>query len=647
MTQIIYNSSGYKNIGKTVLVLIFIFAGFYMNAQTSKKTEDLYAEAKKQFAAKNYSGTIKICNQILSTESNAKDAHLLLADVYNKMDSVDAEILHLNKAGEIGREWDVVFRLGEAYFKKGDYSEALRYYDFYSDYKYIPEKRQFLLACKMASCKFSIHSTSNPGAGSGQNTVGNVSSTTDEYWPVASPDGKKLVFIRMSKDGNKQPNEELYMAAQDSTIWNITKPLNDTIVLNNEGVQALSADSKIMFFTACNRPDGMGDCDIYFVKFENGKWGFPVNAGSPLNTKNWDAQPSFSPESRLLYFSSDRINGKGKKDIWKAELAGFSDSGMLQWKEPVNMGNILNTKGDETSPYIYENKRDFYFASDGHPGLGGMDLFSAEIDNSGNIANLKNLGYPVNTNYNDVGLTLNHICDTTYFSSSRQTEKGLEIFAFNLDRGLATTPIAYAKVKVTDVKTKRPVQTSVKLEAQPVKSANSQMQETDGNGETMFSLQLNRSYVFTVSAPGYMYQSKFMNLGKTNSISDPQVLNMDLQPLEIGAEVQLYNIYFETDSFRILAQSESELQNLVSFLKGNNKLKIEIQGHTDSSGNAEANQKLSERRAKSVVDYLVKNEITTGRLHFGGYGDKVPIATNETPEGRALNRRTTIKILEK
>jgi outer membrane protein OmpA-like peptidoglycan-associated protein len=138
-----------------------------------------------------------------------------------------------------------------------------------------------------------------------------------------------------------------------------------------------------------------------------------------------------------------------------------------------------------------------------------------------------------------------------------------------------------------------------------------------------------------------------MNLGKTNSISDPQVLNMDLQPLEIGAEVQLYNIYFETDSFRILAQSESELQNLVSFLKGNNKLKIEIQGHTDSSGNAEANQKLSERRAKSVVDYLVKNGITTSRLHFGGYGDKVPIATNETPEGRALNRRTTIKILEK
>jgi outer membrane protein OmpA-like peptidoglycan-associated protein len=124
-------------------------------------------------------------------------------------------------------------------------------------------------------------------------------------------------------------------------------------------------------------------------------------------------------------------------------------------------------------------------------------------------------------------------------------------------------------------------------------------------------------------------------------------LDIGLQPLEIGAELQLYNIYFETDSFRILAQSESELQNLVSFLKNNNKLKIEIQGHTDSSGNPEANQKLSERRAKSVVDHLVKNGITINRLKFGGYGDKVPIANNETPEGRMLNRRTTIKILEK
>lgn len=143
-----------------------------------------------------------------------------------------------------------------------------------------------------------------------------------------------------------------------------------------------------------------------------------------------------------------------------------------------------------------------------------------------------------------------------------------------------------------------------------------------------------------------MFFSKFLNQGKVNSISEPQVLDIELQPIEIGAEVQLYNIYYETDSFRILPQSESELQNLVTFMKNNNKLKIEIQGHTDSSGNPENNKILSERRAKSVFDYLVHNGVSVSRLKSTGYGDKVPIASNETPEGRMLNRRTTIKILE-
>jgi len=136
-------------------------------------------------------------------------------------------------------------------------------------------------------------------------------------------------------------------------------------------------------------------------------------------------------------------------------------------------------------------------------------------------------------------------------------------------------------------------------------------------------------------------------MGKVNTVGEPDLLDIELEPIEIGAEVQLYNIYYETDSFRILPQSEPELQNLVTFLKNNGQLKIEIQGHTDSSGSAQANQLLSERRAKSVVDYLTGKGVQANRLKWGGYGDKVPIASNKTPEGRTVNRRTTIKILEK
>jgi outer membrane protein OmpA-like peptidoglycan-associated protein len=638
MCQTIYRKIELMGFVKLLIALVLLMANVTLQAQTGKKVDGLMAEAKKQFSENNYQGAIKTGKQILAIEPESKDAHLLLADVYGKLDSTNLEIIHLNKAGELGREWEVVFRLGEAHFKKGDYSDALRYYNIYSDYKGISEKRQFLLACKMANCKFAMYSINN---------TGELNPGNGEYWPTISPDGKKVVFTRVSDGAAGKQEGEFYMGLPDSVIWQIARPVNDSIVFDNEGVQKFGDGARVLFFTACNRPDGVGDCDIYFIKFEDGKWAQPLNAGNLLNSAKWEGQPSFSPENQLLYFSSDRSGGQGNKDIWRAELTGFSETGEPQWKTPENLGSLINTPGNEISPFVYEEKHKFFFASDGHPGMGGMDLFAAETDNSGNLLNLTNLGYPINTHYDDDALTLNLICDTTYFSSSRQTAKGMEIFAFNFDRGLSTTPVAYVRVKVKNMVTKKPVQVDVKLESQPFKTSRFQMQGTDENGEAMFYVMLNRNYAFTVAEPGYLYTSKFVNQGKTNSIGNPEVLEIELEPIEIGAEVQLYNIYFETDSFRILAQSESELQNLVTFLTNNGDLKVEIQGHTDSSGNAENNKQLSERRAKSVVDYLVKNGIPINRLKFGGYGDKVPIASNETPEGRMLNRRTTIKILEK
>ena len=632
-----------RNTG-ILLVLIMLFFNISMNAQTSKKVDDLYAGAKKQFETKDYQGTIKTCNQILSAEPGFKDAHLLLADVYGKLDSVDLEIFHLNKAGEIGREWEVVFRLGEAHFKKADYSEALRYYNIYSDYKYIDEKRQFLLACKIASCRFTIHpeyNTVDLMQPNGRN------SKTEEYWPVTSADKKVLIFNRMVKNQKQGQQEYFLTEGYDTVRWDISKPLTDMNVIDNQGIQKITDSLKIMFFTACNREDGFGDCDIYFIKFENGKWSSPVNAGKPLNSEFWEAFPSFSADNRFLYFSSDRTGGVGKKDIWKAELLGFSDEGLPRWKEPVNLGNIINTNGNEISPVLHPKKQHIYFISDTHAGMGGFDLFEAEIDLAGNVRNLQNLGYPINTINDDPGLNISSIAGSAYFTSSRISDKGLEIFAFNLDSGLVTTPVSYVKIKVTDLITKLSKPANVKVENQSVKSDRVKTQQTIEKGETMFCLQLNRNYVLSISEPGYLFYSTNLKPVEKNSIDRPEVMEIRLQPIEIGAEVQLYNIYYETDSFRILPQSEPELQNLVTFLKNNGQLKIEIQGHTDSSGSAQANQVLSERRAKSVVDYLTGKGIQANRLKWAGYGDKVPIATNETPEGRTLNRRTTIKILEK
>ena len=178
-------------------------------------------------------------------------------------------------------------------------------------------------------------------------------------------------------------------------------------------------------------------------------------------------------------------------------------------------------------------------------------------------------------------------------------------------------------------------------------SAENNVETVNENGERMLCLKANRTYTFNISERGYMYYSKTISLGKSNSISNPFEFNIGLEPIEVGSEIDLHNIYYETNSFAILPVSESELSRIVTFLNNNNGLIVEIQGHTDSSGDSENNMLLSESRAKSVVDYLVAKGIESSRLKHSGYGDTVPIASNETEEGRQLNRRTTIKIIEK
>lgn len=627
-----------------MLLLVVLFAGFESVAQTDKKIDKLFEDAKRQQSAQNYSQTIGLCNRILSEKPDFIEAHLLLADVYSDLDSLKAEIYHLSKAIEIKNEPLIQFRLGEAFYKTGNYSEALRYYEMYSVYKLIPEKRQFLLACKIASCKFALQSIKKPVEFDPQNMGSQINTANDEYWPTPSLDGKKLIFTRLLKDPGSRPQEDFYMARLDSGDQEIAKPIDNVNTNENEGAQTLSADSKILFFTACNRPDGFGSCDIYFSRFVNEKWSNPRNAGSSLNTNYWEAQPSFSSDNRYLYFSSNRPGGKGKKDIWRAEFLGFSDSGDPRWKEPENLGDMINTEGDEISPFIHANNRNFYFASDTHVGMGGLDLFTAEIDEDSNISNFKNMGYPINTHKDDMGLTISSIGETAYFSSARNSESGLDIFSFNLTRGLQPTPVSYVKAKITDSNTKLPVRATIDLVNISTQAGKSRQEKADENGEIMLCLPLARNYSFSVSEPGYLFYSKSILLEDAKTLVDPYFLDIELEPIEVGAKMNLYSIYYETDSFAILPHSEPELQTLVSFLKNNSGLKIEIQGHTDNSGTPERNLQLSELRAKSVADYLVKNGIALTRLHSKGYGEQQPVATNETPEGRTLNRRTTIKI---
>ncbi|WP_321344044.1 OmpA family protein [uncultured Draconibacterium sp.] len=632
----------FKNIA-----LIFFCTAVWIStqAQDSKRSDKLFEEARKYYVDNNYQAAIETADKLLLKDPEYADAHLLLAEIYKDIDSTRLEIKHLTKAIEFDDNPLIDFRLGESFYKLGMYSEALSFYEKYKENKNIPEKRQFLLACKIASCRFALNSIENPVAFEPTNLGDEINTPNDEYWPTPSLDGKHLVFTRLLKEDGR-PQEDFFMAEIDSFDWDNAVPMSEVNTADNEGAQTLSADAKILFFTACNRGDGLGSCDIYFSRLVDGIWTEPQNAGAPLNTSSWEGQPSLSSDNRYLYFSSSRPGGKGKKDIWRIAFNGFAENGTPRWGKPENM-EALNTSGDEISPFIHANNHNFYFASDTHVGMGGLDLFTAEINENGQVENLKNMGYPINTYKDDMGLTISSIGDIAYFSSARESDNGLDIFSFNLDRGLQPRPVTYIKAKVSNKATTEPVMADIELVNLNSAVTEPRIEKADEKGQIMLALPVGRNYAFNVSEDGFMFYSQSMRLADENSLTDPFILNIELEPIEVGAEMDLYNIYYETDSFAILAESEPELQKLVSFLKNNSGLKVEIQGHTDSSGNPENNLELSKLRAKSVVDYLVENGIAITCLQSEGYGDTKPVATNETVDGRRLNRRTTIKIIAK
>ena len=630
----------------TKWIVLFLFLGMSNStfAQTDKRIIRWFEGAEQSYKTGDLKQAIEYSEKILERDSTFISASLLLADIYNSTADTEKEIIYLEKAAGLSDSPLIYYRLGEAHYSKGDYRNALNAYKKYLSVATSGTDRQKEVQRKAENCRFSLNAMANPVEFQPERLADEVNSGFDEYWPSLSIDGRNLVVTRLMDFAGQIPQEDFYISVRDSSGWGEAEPVTELNTPENEGAQSLSADGTLLFFTACNRAGGMGSCDIYYSYRRNGRWTRPVNAGPPLNTRQWEAQPSFSSNGKTLFFTSNRGGGKGKKDIWKADIAGIDPVGRLEWNEPVNLGDSINTPGDEISPFIHASNQSFYFTSDFDTGMGGFDLFMAEIHNDSVFSTPQNLGYPVNTINNEQGLFVSTSGEKAFFASER-AETGLDIFSFLMDESIRPVPATYLHAQVVDALTDKPVQAFINLVNLTDEDKESRKELTNDLGEVLLCLPTGANYAFSVSKEGYLFYSDVFELGEHRRIYDPYNLRIELNPVQVGAEMNLYNIYFETDSFRILPQSEPELQKLVEFLESNPALKVEIQGHTDNTGSAERNQKLSELRAQSVGDYLTEHGIDAARLNAAGYGEKKPVATNDTKKGRRLNRRTTIKIL--
>lgn len=631
------------------LMLTSCFAQKITYTSKSKRAIAHFETALRAYEYGRNSEAFEEVNKAIKEDDKFIEAHQLLGQMYLDFQKSEDAIIALKKVIELDPKFsnNTFYMLAKAEMSIGKYSDAEPHLQAFLSGKMNPALKADAEKLLERS-RFCDKMIKSPVPFNPINLGSKVNSTEEDYHPTITTDESMIIFTRKDPTGIKNNGdtsyaEDFYYAVKQNNEWqaavNFGRPINTE---TNEGAQSISPDGQWLFFTACHRQDGKGSCDLYSAHKKGNHWDVPVNLGAPINSAKWESQPSLSSDGRTLYFSSSRGGGKGGTDIWKSVQ---KDDGT--WSAPVNMEK-LNTPEDEMSPFIHPDDKTIYFASKGHIGMGGFDLFMSKLDEYGQFTSPMNLGYPINTHADEHGLIVGASGEYAYFSSGREKGVGkLDLYSFELYEAARPSRVTYSKGKVYNAENKNPLAAHFELIDLATKQVVVSSNSNDQNGEFLVCLPVNKDYALNVSKEGFLFYSENFSLTEKGNSSSPYQLDVPLQPIKEGGVVILKNIFFETAKFDLKPQSMVELEKLKRFMDVNSTIKIEIGGHTDNVGSKESNKVLSENRAKAVFDYLVSNGISTGRMSFKGYGDTTPLSSNDSEPGRAQNRRTEFRIIQK
>ncbi|MCF6183017.1 MAG: OmpA family protein [Bacteroidales bacterium] len=645
---------------KAILIILIIFINNTVFSQTlstkNKRAIEYFNKALKYYNSYNYKEAVYWSEAALDKDKKFIEVYYLLSDIYGENKLYDKKILALKKAISIKPQKSALayFTLAKTELSIGRYEDAKQ--DFELLKKYDVQKRYLKSINKyVTKCNFGIEAMKHPVNFKPVNLGKNINSQYDEYLPSLTADEQTLIFTRLipsgkiSYDGTVEKQEDFYFSKKVNGIFSKAKALGSPLnTLGNEGAQSISADGKLLFFTSCEYDRGksyhgltFGSCDIFVSHKTGKKWSKPKNLGKPVNSKYWESQPSFSSDGKTLYFASNRPGGKGGIDIWKTVMKKDSS-----WSQPVNLGDTINTSGHEQSPFIHYDNKTLYFASNGHPGMGKSDLFLSRKDSTGHWEKPQNLGYPINTFDEEVSLVLNAKGDKAYFASSKKSEfGGIDLYTFEMTKENKPQQVTYIQGVVYDKETSKRLSSVIKLINLKTQKEVALASSDELTGRYLVCLPAGENFAFTVSKSGYLFFSENFSVQKNDDSLKTYHFDIPLSPVKKGEKTILKNIFFDTDSYELKKISFIELDNLVKFMRNNPKVKIEIGGHTDNTGNEQHNRELSLKRAKSVYNYLIKRNIEKARLTYKGYGSKYPVEKNDTEEGKQKNRRTEIKVL--
>ncbi|MEQ8625625.1 MAG: OmpA family protein [Vicingaceae bacterium] len=660
-----YKRSNTQILKHTLSLTFALLLGvFFFSCSTSKaqnytsqdrKAVKLFEEAKTYYQKREIDKTKELLLEAVEKDNQFIEALTLLAYIYMDAGKFDEAKASFKKTIAINPTAipNNLFFLGEIELNEGNYEEASLAYSKFIQLEQVDPKLIDRSRESLTKIDFALASLNNPVEFSPKNLGPEINSEYAEYFPCLTVDQNTLLFTRRlpNPESPQGFNEDFYVAykkgAQWTTAQNIHKPINTEF---NEGAPSLSADGQILFFTACelygnyggNRK-GNGSCDIFYAAKNGKNWTRPINLGKAINTNNWETQPSFSADGKTLYFIRGIRDRSGKRtgDIYVSTL----DENNF-WSKPQLLSATINTSGNEESVFIHPDGKTLFFSSDGHLGMGGLDIFMVKKDSVGNWGEPINLGYPINTHKNENSLLVSADGTTAFFASDREEGYGeLDLYSFDLPKQFAPAKVSYFAGKIYDSETKEPLAAKFEL----IDLDNGEMIvesfSSKSTGEFLVSLPSGRNYALNASKEGYLFYSENFELKQNASSKNAVKKDVPLQPIKIGEKIILKNIFFETAKFNLKPNSKIELDKLSEFLKANDNLKIEISGHTDNVGNAAANKTLSLNRAKSVYNYLVDSGVPTNRLEWVGYGEEQPIAENTTAEGKAQNRRTEFKVV--
>jgi outer membrane protein OmpA-like peptidoglycan-associated protein len=568
---------------------------------------------------------------------------------------------------------EIDYHLGVAFQNTNEFNKAIEHFQLFK------KKKGNLAALadkKISECKIADSLSQYELNVIIENMGPGVNTPLHDYSPIISADGNTLIFTSNRSEDERAIKahtnyEDIYITRKNGQAWDEPKHISSNINQKyNDAAASLSPDGKTLFLYW---EEGAGD--IYISQFDGNDWSSPKPLNKNINTSMfWETSASVSADGKKLYFASNRPGGFGELDLYVSELDSRGE-----WGKAVNMGPVINTPENEDAPFIHADGKTLYFSSDGHPNLGNSDIF-VSVSIAGNWQKPENLGWPINTWEYDGFFTVSADKKKGYYSTMKEGGQGdTDIYSITFlepkykpkpkpvvvaekpkevkpvstdfidptiqasrDKGVVTI----LKGKVIDETTASPLAATITLVDNETKKVLTRISTNPTTGDFELIIPHGGNYGVATEKQGYLFNSINFNLPKFAEFQEIDT-HIIMVRAEVGSKVILKNIFFDVGKSDLKNESIAEIEKIQELLVANPDLKVQINGHTDNTGNAASNKALSLKRATAVVDFLVGKGTNSSRLSAKGYGSERPIVSNDDETGgRELNRRTEIEIIQ-